>query len=166
MSHVSTFFYPGESVRANGYDGSIVRHYAENMYEVRLPGGVACVSARDIAKRPERPLPILSRGQLDDLSDEALRAYLLAIPEAARAQYIPKGSYCYAPYPEGHPAHAGQRVPQVQWCPFFRGHQPMDTHCLINPKPAYRDDWGFNVDAVKGCGLSEDESLDELIQPS
>lgn len=42
-----------EKIRANGYDGVIVRHYSGNMYEVRLPGGVACVDRSDIQPRSE-----------------------------------------------------------------------------------------------------------------
>lgn len=38
----------GDKVRVNGYDGAIVRHYAGRMYEVRLPGGVACICESDI----------------------------------------------------------------------------------------------------------------------
>lgn len=38
----------GDKVRANGYDGTIVRHYDGHMYEVRLPGGVACICESDI----------------------------------------------------------------------------------------------------------------------
>jgi len=41
-------FKQGDAIRANGYDGAIVRRYSPGMYEVRLPGGVACVSASDI----------------------------------------------------------------------------------------------------------------------
>ena len=41
--------YPqGAKIRANGYDGVIVRQYSAGMYEVRLPGGVCCVSASEI----------------------------------------------------------------------------------------------------------------------
>ena len=32
----------GTPVMCNGYRGAIVRHYSDNMYEIRLPGGVTC----------------------------------------------------------------------------------------------------------------------------
>lgn len=47
----------GDKVLANGYDGVIVRHYDGNMYEVRLPGGVACIDQSDI--KPTTPELIL-----------------------------------------------------------------------------------------------------------
>lgn len=39
---------PGAKVIANGYPGSVVRVTPYNMIEVRLPGGVAAVSAEDV----------------------------------------------------------------------------------------------------------------------
>lgn len=41
----------GTKVTANGYDGAIVRQYSEGMWEVRLPGGVACIPDCDIQER-------------------------------------------------------------------------------------------------------------------
>ena len=41
----------GTKVHANGYDGVIVRQYSCLMWEVRLPGGVACICASDIEPR-------------------------------------------------------------------------------------------------------------------
>lgn len=41
----------GTPVHANGYDGAIVRQYSCLMWEVRLPGGVACICASDIEER-------------------------------------------------------------------------------------------------------------------
>jgi hypothetical protein len=38
----------GDRVRCNGYDGAIVRRYSAGMYEVRVPGGVTCVSASEL----------------------------------------------------------------------------------------------------------------------
>lgn len=38
----------GEHVRANGYEGSVVRQYSAGMTEVRLPGGVACVPSDEL----------------------------------------------------------------------------------------------------------------------
>lgn len=39
---------PGAKIIANGYPGSVVRVTPYNMIEVRLPGGVAAVSAEDV----------------------------------------------------------------------------------------------------------------------
>lgn len=41
----------GTKVHANGYDGVIVRQYSCRMWEVRLPGGVACLCDLDIEER-------------------------------------------------------------------------------------------------------------------
>lgn len=43
-----THFAAGQAVIYAGFRGSIVRHYLEGMWEVRLPGGVACVSGADL----------------------------------------------------------------------------------------------------------------------
>ncbi len=48
---MSPRYQSGDKVHANGYDGVIVRHYSGNMYEVRLPGGVAAVDRSDIQSR-------------------------------------------------------------------------------------------------------------------
>lgn len=37
-------FTVGQKVTYGEFAGAIVRHYYEGMWEVRLPGGVACVS--------------------------------------------------------------------------------------------------------------------------
>jgi hypothetical protein len=42
---------PGAKVITNGYPGSIVRITPYKMVEVRLPGGVVCVSAEDVQIR-------------------------------------------------------------------------------------------------------------------
>jgi hypothetical protein len=42
------FFKQGDRVKYGEIEGSIVRHYYEGMWEVRLPGGVACVSGADL----------------------------------------------------------------------------------------------------------------------
>jgi len=39
-----THFATGQRVVCGDFEATIVRHYAEGMWEVRLPGGVACVS--------------------------------------------------------------------------------------------------------------------------
>lgn len=37
-------FKPGQKIMCNGFEGVIVRHYFEGMWEVKLPGGYACVA--------------------------------------------------------------------------------------------------------------------------
>ena len=44
----SDFFKPGQKVKYDGFDATIVRHYHEGMWEIRVPGGVVCVSGYDI----------------------------------------------------------------------------------------------------------------------
>ena len=83
-----TYYKQGDKVRANGYDGVIVRHYDGTMYEVRLPGGVAVVCSSDIVPRDRNALlemalnhASVSLAMLDPLAehhnavliDEALR---------------------------------------------------------------------------------------------
>lgn len=36
---------PGQRGTYAGFQAVVVRHYAGNMYEIRVPGGVTCVSA-------------------------------------------------------------------------------------------------------------------------
>jgi hypothetical protein len=43
-------FAKGESVSYGDFKGSIVRHYYEGMWEVRLPGGIACVSGSQLRR--------------------------------------------------------------------------------------------------------------------
>jgi hypothetical protein len=42
------FFKAGQHITYSGFSGVVVRHYSEGMWEVRLPGGVACVSGAHI----------------------------------------------------------------------------------------------------------------------
>lgn len=65
----SATFEVGQKIHCNGYPGSIVKEYVKPsytvgygwsaMYEVRLPGGICCVSSCDIhrlckcGKKPE-----------------------------------------------------------------------------------------------------------------
>jgi hypothetical protein len=52
MKTQNTFtFTVGQKVTSSGFPGVVVRQYSENMYEVRLPGGLVCVSSEDI--KPE-----------------------------------------------------------------------------------------------------------------
>jgi hypothetical protein len=41
-------FTPGTRVTYSGFPGSIVRHYSEGMFEVRLSRGTICVTASDL----------------------------------------------------------------------------------------------------------------------
>lgn len=41
-------FAIGQRIVYSDFKGTIVRHYAEGMWEIRLPGGVACVSGAHI----------------------------------------------------------------------------------------------------------------------
>jgi hypothetical protein len=47
-----TYFKKGEAVVYGEFDGTIVRHYSEGMWEVRLPGGIACVTGADLTRKP------------------------------------------------------------------------------------------------------------------
>lgn len=44
------FFKQGEKVAYGEFEASIVRHYSEGMWEIRLPGGVTCVSGADLIR--------------------------------------------------------------------------------------------------------------------
>ena len=41
---------PGQTGTYAGFPASVVRHYDGNMYEIRVPGGVTCVSAADFIR--------------------------------------------------------------------------------------------------------------------
>jgi hypothetical protein len=41
----------GESVVCNGYKGTVVSHYWNGMYNVRVPGGECCVDANSLTSR-------------------------------------------------------------------------------------------------------------------
>lgn len=41
---------PGQVVVCNGFRGVVVRHYASNTWEVRVPGGVVAVCAADVLR--------------------------------------------------------------------------------------------------------------------
>lgn len=43
-----SYFSAGQRIEYSGFTGSIIRHYCEGMWEIRLPGGVACVSGAHI----------------------------------------------------------------------------------------------------------------------
>jgi len=47
-------FKPGQKVICNGFEGTIIRHYYEGMWEVKLPGGLACVSGASITPQPNK----------------------------------------------------------------------------------------------------------------
>jgi len=42
------FFKAGQRITYAGFAGVVVRHYSDGMWEVRLPGGVTCVSGAHI----------------------------------------------------------------------------------------------------------------------
>lgn len=44
------YFEPGQSVVYGEFNATVVRHYTEGMWEIRLPGGVACVSGADLKR--------------------------------------------------------------------------------------------------------------------
>jgi len=44
------FFKRGEKVTYSGFPGTVVRHYSEGMWEVRLSSGIACVTGADLIK--------------------------------------------------------------------------------------------------------------------
>ncbi|AVS68144.1 hypothetical protein C8245_22985 [Paracidovorax avenae] len=48
-------FVQGDEVQHGDYRGTIVRHYYDGMWEVRFPGGVACVPGTEL-KPVSRPL--------------------------------------------------------------------------------------------------------------
>lgn len=41
-------FKAGQHVRYSGFDAYVIRHYCEGMWEIRTPGGVACVSGAEL----------------------------------------------------------------------------------------------------------------------
>lgn len=43
-----TAFYPGQEVMYGEFKARIRRHYYEGMWEICLPGGVACVSGANL----------------------------------------------------------------------------------------------------------------------
>ena len=55
LAHVSgeVRWEPGTAGTTSGYEATIVRHYYEGMYEVRVPGGVCCIPACDFI--PDEP---------------------------------------------------------------------------------------------------------------
>lgn len=38
---------PGQNGTYAGYPATVIRHYHNGMYEIRVPGGTTCVSASD-----------------------------------------------------------------------------------------------------------------------
>lgn len=42
------FFQRGQAVQCGEFKGTIVRYYHDGMWEVRLPGGVVCVSGSEL----------------------------------------------------------------------------------------------------------------------
>ena len=48
------FFTPGQAVHYGEWEGTVVRHYHQGMWEVRLAGGLACVSGADLVTASDR----------------------------------------------------------------------------------------------------------------
>ena len=44
----SDFFKPSQKVKYGSFDATIVRHYYEGMWEIRVQSGIICVSGHDI----------------------------------------------------------------------------------------------------------------------
>lgn len=38
----------GQKVQCNGFEGSIIREYVEDMYEIRMPRGEVCVDVSEL----------------------------------------------------------------------------------------------------------------------
>jgi hypothetical protein len=47
----------GQRGTTSGYEASVVRHYSDGMYEVRVPGGVTCISWQDFDFEGKWPDP-------------------------------------------------------------------------------------------------------------
>lgn len=53
-THETTKLSPGQKIITSGFPGTVLRLYADapceggRMYEVRLPGGIACVCGSDL----------------------------------------------------------------------------------------------------------------------
>lgn len=43
-----TYFTKGQRVTYAGFAATVVRHYSEGMWEIKVPGGVACVSGSEL----------------------------------------------------------------------------------------------------------------------
>lgn len=41
-------FKPGQQVTYGEFQATVIRHYHEGMWEIRVPGGITCVSAADL----------------------------------------------------------------------------------------------------------------------
>lgn len=54
MTQTLTVLTPGQHGTYAGFPAVVVRHYDGSMYEIRLPGGVACVTASDFVPREEK----------------------------------------------------------------------------------------------------------------
>jgi hypothetical protein len=47
-SQTITPWKQGDAVKYSGYEAAIIRHYHNGMFEIRLPGGVACVGHHEL----------------------------------------------------------------------------------------------------------------------
>lgn len=83
-----------------------------------------------------------------------LREIVLNLSTQELVTIIPDGPYCYAvlaPLPSPAIGH------KIQPCPFLIGSRP-DTTCFLNPVKDYATDFGYNVDACKGCGINDGDT--------
>lgn len=59
--HETTKYIRGDKIITSGFEGTVMRLYIDGpyegarMYDVRLPGGVACVCGSDLQPRTETP---------------------------------------------------------------------------------------------------------------
>lgn len=94
-----------------------------------------------------------------DCYDWTLRLLGRILPASLLKRLIPDGDYCYRVL-SCTPATANTpTIHQIAPCPFARGGRP-DTWCILNPSPDFREDWAFNVDATKGCGINQADDQD------
>lgn len=99
--------------------------------------------------------PSTHEARLRSLPETECRQAGLALDPTQLATVIPHGLYCYTVL-SVHPATPTRPSSRdLLPCPFYRGRLPMNTYCLLNPSSTYRQDWLFNVDATKGCGINE-----------
>jgi hypothetical protein len=43
-------FAPGDRISFSGFHGSVLGHYRNGMYEIRIQSGVSCVSGSDLVR--------------------------------------------------------------------------------------------------------------------
>lgn len=53
MNRCTIFLRAGQRGTYAGFNAIVIRHYEGNMYEIRVPGGVACIDAHDFIPMEE-----------------------------------------------------------------------------------------------------------------